>query len=79
LVDAERIWVPYGKEWAETFLTDLALFGTPGVHDDVVDSTTQALQFIINGNLINLAPGFLDDEEDFIETEHTEQKYERYW
>jgi hypothetical protein len=26
-----------------------------------------------------LAPGFLDDEEDFIETEHTEQKYERYW
>ena len=45
MIEAGKAYLPQGASWLHQFLDELASFPT-GVHDDVVDSTTQALNYI---------------------------------
>ena len=45
LVEAGRVFLPESPPWLSDFLDELAAFPS-GVHDDIVDSTTQALNYL---------------------------------
>jgi predicted phage terminase large subunit-like protein len=45
LFEAGRIFVPESAPWLQDYLDELAVFPA-GVHDDAVDSTTQALNYL---------------------------------
>jgi predicted phage terminase large subunit-like protein len=45
LIEAGKVFLPEGAPWLTDFVDELAAFPT-GVHDDAVDSTTQALNFL---------------------------------
>lgn len=45
LVEAGRVFLPESPPWLGDFLDELAAFPS-GVHDDIVDSTTQALNYL---------------------------------
>lgn len=45
LFEAGRIFVPESAPWLDTYLDELAVFPA-GTHDDAVDSTTQALNYL---------------------------------
>ncbi len=45
MIEAGKVYLPQGTSWRHQFIDELASFPT-GVHDDVVDSTTQALNYI---------------------------------
>jgi len=44
-IEARKAFIPESAPWLGEFLDELAAFPT-GVHDDVVDSTTQALNYL---------------------------------
>jgi predicted phage terminase large subunit-like protein len=54
-----RVWVPETR-WAEELVEEVASFPS-GEHDDMVDSTTQALMRFRSGNFISL---HTDDKEE---------------
>jgi len=45
LVEAGRVYLPKSAPWLAEFLDELSTFPS-GVHDDIVDSTTQALNYL---------------------------------
>jgi predicted phage terminase large subunit-like protein len=45
LLEAGKLFLPEGASWVEDFIDELAVFPN-GAHDDCVDSTTQALNFL---------------------------------
>ena len=45
LIEAGKVFLPESAPWLADFLDELAAFPT-GVHDDVVDSVTQALNYL---------------------------------
>ena len=45
LIEAGKVFLPEGAPWLTDFVDEMAAFPT-GVHDDAVDSTTQALNYI---------------------------------
>ena len=45
MIEAGKVFLPESAPWIADFLDELAAFPT-GVHDDIVDSVTQALNFL---------------------------------
>ena len=45
LIEAGKVFLPESAPWLADFLDELAAFPT-GVHDDIVDSVTQALNYL---------------------------------
>ncbi|MFP5236978.1 MAG: phage terminase large subunit [Acidobacteriota bacterium] len=56
LVEAGRVFLPKAAPWLADFLDELATFPS-GAHDDIVDSTTQALNYL---RIANVSYGLLD-------------------
>jgi predicted phage terminase large subunit-like protein len=50
LVEAGRVFLPKAAPWLAEFLDELSTFPS-GAHDDIVDSTTQALNYLRSGTL----------------------------
>jgi phage terminase large subunit-like protein len=55
------IWAP-DESWAQEVIEECAAFPN-GEHDDLVDSTTQALMRYRQGNFIQLASDYWDEED----------------
>jgi predicted phage terminase large subunit-like protein len=55
------VWYPTDMQFAAEVIDEFADF--PGEHDDLVDSTTQALIKFRQGGLIRLASDFMDDDD----------------
>jgi len=62
LLESGMVWVP-DASWAEELVEECAAFPN-GEHDDLVDSTTQALMRYRQGNFVQLPTDDWDDEED---------------
>jgi predicted phage terminase large subunit-like protein len=45
LMESGRVFIPESASWARDFVEEMAAFPN-GIHDDVVDSTTQALNYL---------------------------------
>lgn len=68
IIEKGRVYIPestknpgMARDWAETLISQLCAF--PEVrHDDLVDTTTQALRVIRDMGLINIDPVIVDDE-----------------
>lgn len=45
LIEAGKVFIPESAPWLADYVDELAAFPT-GVHDDAVDSTTQALNYL---------------------------------
>lgn len=56
LVEAGRVYLPKAAPWLAEFLDELSTFPS-GAHDDIVDSTTQALNYL---RISNQTYGLLD-------------------
>jgi predicted phage terminase large subunit-like protein len=50
LVEAGRVFLPKAAPWLAAFLDEMSTFPS-GVHDDIVDSTTQALNYLRTSSL----------------------------
>jgi predicted phage terminase large subunit-like protein len=59
LFEAGQVWTP-DERWAEEVIEECAAFPY-GDHDDLVDSTTQALLRFRQGNFIQLESDFIDE------------------
>jgi predicted phage terminase large subunit-like protein len=46
LIEAGKVFLPRGTPWLPDYVEEMAAFPT-GIHDDVVDSTTQALNYLL--------------------------------
>ena len=57
--EAGKVYYP-DKRWAEEVIEECAAFPY-GEHDDLVDSTTQALMRFRQGNFINLPDDYQDE------------------
>ena len=62
ILESGMVWAPY-TDWAEELVEECAAFPN-GDHDDMVDSTTQALMRFRAGNFIVLGTDLKDDEEE---------------
>jgi predicted phage terminase large subunit-like protein len=71
LFEAGQIWAPLDQEFAQEVVEECASFPY-GDHDDLVDSTTQALLRYRQG-------GFIDHPEDYKEEEKPKRKKKFYW
>ena len=71
LFEAGQIWAPLDQEFAQELVEECAAFPY-GDHDDLVDSTTQALLRYRQG-------GFIDHPEDYKEEEKPKRKKKFYW
>jgi predicted phage terminase large subunit-like protein len=60
VLESGMVWAP-DTDWAEEFVEECAAFPN-GDHDDLVDSTTQALARFRQGNFITLETDYWDDE-----------------
>lgn len=68
IIEKGRVYIPestknpgMARDWAETLISQICAF--PEVrHDDLVDTTTQALRVIRDMGLINIDPVIIDDE-----------------
>ena len=71
-----RVYVPessnkpgFVRDWAEIWLSQLCAF--PEVrHDDLVDSTTQALRILRDMGWVNIDPIQKDDADDYVDAKH---------
>jgi predicted phage terminase large subunit-like protein len=59
LFEAGQVWAP-DERWAEEVIEECAAFPY-GEHDDLVDSTTQALLRFRQGNFISLESDYVDE------------------
>ena len=48
-IEAGHVYLPEGVDWVEAFLDQWTAFPA-GAHDDMVDSSTQALSWLLNAN-----------------------------
>ena len=62
LLESGMVWVP-DASWAEELVEECAAFPN-GEHDDLVDSTTQALMRYRQGNFVQLPSDDFEDEDD---------------
>jgi predicted phage terminase large subunit-like protein len=62
ILESGMVWAPY-TDWAEELVEECAAFPN-GDHDDMVDSTTQALMRFRAGNFIVLGTDMKDDVEE---------------
>ena len=46
-IESGRVKLPENKTWLNEFIDECSLFPSPRVHDDQVDSMTQALQYMV--------------------------------
>lgn len=60
LFEAGRVWAPANREFAEEVIEQCAKFPF-GEHDDLVDSTTQALIRFRTGNFVTLDTDYEDE------------------
>lgn len=58
------VWAPKGRRWAQEVIEECSDFPN-GDHDDLVDSTTQALLRFRNGGFIRLRSDYEDEPQDF--------------
>jgi predicted phage terminase large subunit-like protein len=69
ILESRMVWAPE-TEWAKELIEECAAFPN-GDHDDMVDSTTQALMRFRSGNFISLYSDYDDDhEEDHVVREY---------
>jgi phage terminase large subunit-like protein len=59
IFEAGQVWAP-DERWAEEVIEECAAFPY-GEHDDLVDSTTQALLRFRQGNFIQLESDYVDE------------------
>jgi len=71
LFESGMIWAPKKKEFAQEVIEECAAFPF-GDHDDLVDSTTQAIMRFRQG-------GFLLHPEDYEEEKQPKRRFEYYW
>lgn len=69
ILESRMVWAPE-TEWAQELIEECAAFPN-GDHDDMVDSTTQALLRFRSGNFISLQ----SDYEEEYESEHVVPEY----
>lgn len=58
------VWAPKGNRWAQQVIEECSDFPN-GEHDDLVDSTTQALMRFRNGGFIRLYSDYEDEPQEF--------------
>tara|TARA_Y100001973_G_scaffold42267_1_gene63098 strand:- start:15621 stop:16805 length:1185 start_codon:yes stop_codon:yes gene_type:complete len=46
-IESGRVFLPEGQPWLKDFVEECSLFPSPKIHDDQVDSMTQALNYMI--------------------------------
>jgi len=71
LFESGNIWAPLDKQFAQEVVEECAAFPY-GDHDDLVDSTTQAIMRFRQGGLIN-------HPEDYEDEKLPRRKYKYYW
>jgi len=71
LFESGQVWAPLDQEFAQELVEECAAFPY-GDHDDLVDSTTQALLRYRQG-------GFIDHPEDYKEEQQPKRKKKFYW
>ena len=71
LFESGMIWAPLDKQFAQEVVEECAAFPY-GDHDDLVDSTTQAIMRFRQGGLIN-------HPEDYRDERLPRRKYKYYW
>tara|TARA_R110000787_G_scaffold237019_1_gene343477 strand:- start:1162 stop:2715 length:1554 start_codon:yes stop_codon:yes gene_type:complete len=70
-----RIYAPFKKDWAMDVIDEIRAFPT-GLHDDLVDTVTQALLWMRNGGYVsNTADTFLDKREKEIYNRESRRYY----
>ena len=70
-----RIYAPFKKDWAMEVIDEIRAFPT-GLHDDLVDTVTQALLWMRNGGYVsNTADTFLDKREKEIYNRESRRYY----
>ena len=70
-----RIYAPFQKDWAMEVIDEIRAFPT-GLHDDLVDTVTQALLWMRNGGYVaNTADTFLDKREKEIYNRESRRYY----
>jgi predicted phage terminase large subunit-like protein len=74
IIAAGRVWLPesetkpnYVKSWAEGFVAQICAF-PDAVHDDYVDTATQALRILKDGGWLDIDPAPRYDDDDFVDT-----------
>lgn len=70
IIEAGRVWIPEGKDWAEELVNQAVAFPN-GRRDDQVDAMTQAL--------IRLQQGFLVRMPDLQDDAPMDRRYRGYW
>ena len=71
LFESGRIYAPKNREFAQEVIEECAAFPY-GDHDDLVDSTTQAIMRFRDGGLIN-------HPDDYKEEPRPKKRYKYYW
>ena len=71
LFESGMIWAPLDKQFAQEVVEECAAFPY-GDHDDLVDSTTQAIMRFRQGGLIN-------HPEDYRDERLPRRKFKYYW
>jgi predicted phage terminase large subunit-like protein len=71
LFESGNIWAPLSKQFAQEVVEECAAFPY-GDHDDLVDSTTQAVMRFRQG-------GLLEHPEDYEDEKRPPRKYKYYW
>ena len=71
LFESGNIWAPLSKQFAQEVVEECAAFPY-GDHDDLVDSTTQAVMRFRQG-------GLLEHPEDYEDEKRPQRKYKYYW
>jgi predicted phage terminase large subunit-like protein len=74
LITTGRVWIPesesrpnYVKTWAEGFVAQICSF-PDAVHDDYVDTATQALRILKDAGWLDIDPAPRYDDDDFVDT-----------
>ena len=71
LFESGNIWAPLSKQFAQEVVEECAAFPY-GDHDDLVDSTTQAVMRFRQG-------GLLEHPEDYEDEKRPQRRYKYYW
>ena len=74
IITTGRVWIPesesrpnYVKTWAEGFVAQICAF-PDAVHDDYVDTATQALRILKDAGWLDIDPAPRYDDDDFVDT-----------
>lgn len=63
--NAKLVWVPKGKAWTDDVIMECASFPA-GAHDDYVDTVTQAIIWVRNGQWVKHPDDLWQDNEEYV-------------